>query len=199
LITYPVVLIYNPLVLKMSNAPTKRAVIIAAQKACESLSRCRNFFNFEENGSWRGWENWLTVDTVRRLNHKTVVRFGRYAKSATHSDIIVRGSPDMVVEIKVNYVDNSELDKWSKRGSHELPPRVIGDLDKLGRNGESAVRLMLVAIAFERKARQPEYKKLLKLQLKNTLGDWKKKWKEAGSIWLLALYKDAPELHKKVS
>src|SRR5258708_3071203 len=117
----------------MSKAPGKLTVITAAQRACLSLSRCVNFFNFEESDSWLGWENWVTVDIGGRVDHKAVVRFCVYPKSTTRSDLLINGNPPLTVEVKVNYVDDTDLDRWGQKGSHALPRRVLDDLRKLDR------------------------------------------------------------------
>jgi len=168
-------------------APSLQSLITAASGACKSLSRCSNFFNFHRNDSWLGWENRLTVDIVRPLKQAAVVRFGEYA-NGSKSDITIFGRRPIVTEIKVSFVDESELSRWTKRGSHKLPTRVQSDLEKLAAFPDPAQRVMLLATCFEnvRQSTGP-YTKLINPYLDSHYAQWKRSWVRCGNIVLLVL------------
>ena len=164
-----------------------RNVILAAADACKSLSQCTNFFNFDETDSWLGWENWLTVDIVRRIDSPLVVRFGKYPESSEKTDILVNGEYKIAVEIKVNYVDTLEVSKWHKDGRYKLPNRVIKDLRKLNRLGKGMKRVLLFAIAFEDPKDQNKYKNLVDKYLTISWDSWENQWHKRNKFMLLAL------------
>jgi hypothetical protein len=48
-------------------------IIRETLRACKSFSKCSDsFFDFEIRNGWLGWENWLTVDIFRWLDHQYV-------------------------------------------------------------------------------------------------------------------------------
>jgi hypothetical protein len=167
------------------NNPNIKSVIKAAADACKSLSQCTNFFNSDETESWRGWENWLTVDIVRRLNSASVVRFGHYPSKSEKTDILV--PKKIAVEIKTNYVETSEVEAWIAKASYRLPDRVIRDLRKLNRLGKDMKRVLLFAIAFENPKDQAKYKRLLDQYLTSSWDAWEKQWHKCKTLMLLAL------------
>jgi hypothetical protein len=166
--------------------PTIDQVVQAGAASCRSLSRCNNFFVFEHSDSWLGWENWLTVDIVRRLNHRAVVRFGAYSNGSTRSDIFLKTKQKIAVEIKVNYIDDNELDKWIGK-KHGLPKRVADDLKKLTKSIRNADRLMLMATALESSRRSSEYRALIDEDLSSNWPKWTREWAKCGNILLLSL------------
>lgn len=167
--------------------PTIQRVVRSAEAACRSLSRCNNFFNFDETDSWLGWENWLTIDIIRRLNHRSIVRFGRYPSGAGQSDILVRVKRPIAVEIKVNYVDDDEVEKWGRAGTRTLPERVVKDLRKLVGSIERGTCLMLVATGIESPRCGRVYKNLIDAYLKRDWGHWKRSWSICGRVLLLSM------------
>ena len=169
------------------DSPSISDVIRAAADACKSLSQCGNFFNFDKTNSWRGWENWLTVDVIRRLDSPSVVRFGNYPDSSEKTDILISGPNCTAVEIKVNYVDSSEVEAWKESASYKLPRRVTEDLWKLNRLGKDMNRVFLFAIAFENTNDKTKYKGLLDQSLAKSWGSWASQWHECETFMLLAL------------
>ena len=167
--------------------PNIENVILAAADACKSLSQCTNFFNFGKTDSWLGWENWLTVDIVRRLDSASVVRFGSYPSSSEKTDIFISGQNKMAVEIKANYVDTSEVASWNENARYKLPVRATKDLWKLNRLGKGMTRVFLFAIAFENPKDQTKYKELLDQYLTASWGSWTSQWHKCRTFMLLAL------------
>lgn len=167
----------------------KKHVIEAAARSCKSLSSCENFFRFEHSDSWLGWENWLTVDIVRRLDHPDVVRFGAY-RGRLRSDITIVGRKSLAVEVKVSFVDRKEIVRWSNKHTvRKLPARALKDLAKL-KMASSTARLFLFAAALEDASDSLRYRKILRQHLKSDLHGWRSSWHECGSIMLLALYQE---------
>lgn len=169
------------------NNTNIRRVILTAADACKSLSQCTNFFNFDETDSWVGWENWLTVDIIRGLNSASVFRSGNYPKSSEKTDILINGESKIAVEIKVNYVETAEVAKWSAKGSHKLPDRVIKDIRKLNRLAKGMKRVLLFAVAFEDPKDQKNYIKLIDMYLSDSWGSWESQWHKCGTFMLLSL------------
>jgi hypothetical protein len=169
--------------------PVISTIICAAGGACHSLADSKNFFNFEHTDSYLGWENWLTVDIARRLNHKTVVRFCKYPDPdcTDKTDLFVRSKPPICVEIKVNYIDHEEVTKWCKKKTHKLPARARNDLAKLERLGGESSRLMLVATACDSSDDAVTYKKLVAPDLAQNWSSWTAEWHSIDHFLLLAM------------
>ena len=167
--------------------PNERDIFRAACGACRSLSNCRNFFNFDFSDSWLGWENWLTVEIVRRLDHASVIRFGKYPGSRERSDILVQGSSSVAVEIKVNFVDSKEIQEWKAAAAYALPNRVANDLRKLNRLGRRMNKLLLFAVAFESPKDHAAYRRLLATYLSSSCKAWSQRWRKCDSFLLVSL------------
>jgi hypothetical protein len=109
-------------------------------------------------------------------------------------DIYVRGSTQMVVEIKVNYIDEEEIPKFQKN-KRVLPVRITDDLKKIKLIGEDPYFLLLVATVLESPESLRSYKEIVDRDLKKRFNrkEWTWEWyncsdkKEGGYILLLVI------------
>lgn len=171
------------------RVPGARDVTRAAVDAVRDLSKCQHFFkNLEKNESWRGWENWLTVEIVRRLDHSSVTRFGRYSSGSARADIVVTGSPLMMVEVKVNYIERREIERWRKENEFRLPTRIVKDIQKLQKMGRRKKRLLIVATAFEPGVGPREYTRRVEEWSRARWRRWRIRWLAAGSYQVMTMY-----------
>ncbi len=149
-------------------------IISAAVKSCKSFAKCsENFFGKEESNSSGGWENWLTVDIIRRLNSNKVRPFYGYSvlskKSKQEMDFYVKGPLQIAVEIKVNYIDSKDMAK----GKIVLPPRINKDFEKYKLLDKETYFLFLISTFLEYKKDLTKYKKLINSVLENRSADMK--------------------------
>lgn len=147
--------------------PTITDIIYAALESCEAFADVsNNFFNFEKRkNAWRGWENWLTVDIIRKLNNKTVIPFAKYPKHNYSMDFGIGEKPDIykiVVEIKTTYFTEDELER---RKSY-LVARLRKDMFKF-EDAEDAWCLYLIAIVLPSHNSCVLYEKQVDNYLKN--------------------------------
>ena len=118
----------------MKPAPSVKELVRSAVQACKSFASCSsNFFDFDKREAFCGWENWLTVDITRRLNNKHVIPFCPYSEVKHRLkgklDLYIDSRPSMAVEIKVNYIDDTEIERWG--ADIGLPKRILKDAKKL--------------------------------------------------------------------
>src|SRR4051812_44818961 len=93
--------------------PSREKSVSGAVEACRSFAQCSGCF-FTRETAWRGWENWLTVEIVRCLNHPAVIPFARYPAKNGSMDIGVGNPLRLAVEIKVNYITDAEAGRLSR-------------------------------------------------------------------------------------
>lgn len=147
--------------------PSMENVIACAKAACRSFAKCSaNFFNCE---SWLGWENWLTVDIVRRLDNPIVRPFHRYTKDAKKLDIYIDAPVDLAVEIKTNYITDLE----AKKSPRPMSRRVLKDAEKIMSWGKDVDRLLLVSTCFDSTVALRAYPECIARDLKRRLGSFK--------------------------
>lgn len=128
-------------------------IIRSSWIACESFLSCSDaFFNFKIRNGWLGWENWLTVDIIRRLNNISVVPFAPYSMCKQNltgkMDLFVRYPNKIAVEIKTNFWDANEFGDDNKI-IRKFPERILKDIIKLKRVGDDIYQLLAIAIVFE--------------------------------------------------
>jgi hypothetical protein len=133
----------------MSGRISVKVIVTQAIGACRNFAEYeKRFFNFERRNGWTGWEDWLTVEILRRLNSKKAIAYGAYPKTKQKCDILV--DPKRVaVEIKVTYITKAEVKKWAKEGAHYISSRAADDAKKLQGLPEKTVKLLLFAAVFE--------------------------------------------------
>jgi hypothetical protein len=153
--------------------PSKKDVVSAAVNACASFAECATcFFNFEKRSAWLGWENWLTVEIIRRLNSKLVLPFFPYPKQNLKLDIFIADPVQMAVEVKTNYISNQEV-----RNPHRLMSgRVVKDAAKLRLLDDSIAKLLLVSTFFESKESLGSYPSRVKRDLAKRFGFFEARW-----------------------
>jgi hypothetical protein len=158
--------------------PSKKDVVSAAIEACESFSECADwFFNFENSPSWLGWENWLTIDILRRLNSEHVRRFHPYSKQKLKLDLFVDAPIQIAVEIKTNYITDQEVIKPRRLMSE----RVVKDARKMRRLGGAIEKLLLVSNFFESNAALRAYPKRVKNDLAKRFSQFQIRWHNCSS------------------
>jgi hypothetical protein len=161
-------------------------IVHEAAAACRSFAAYQLRF-FNSRAGWRGWENWLTVDVCRRLNHKHVLPFHLYPdrKKKRHLDFFVRGDQQVAVEIKVNFIDDDEV------GSKiQLPNRILEDRDKLESLTPEIARLLIVSTCFDSDRGAQLYKSRLQAHLREAFQGWRASWHDCsvkGDGWNLLL------------
>lgn len=175
--------------------PSLRNVVCAAKDASCSFSQCSQyFFNFSKRpAGWAGWENWLTVEIVRRLRSDRVIPFYAYPKGTSSKgkrlDIYVEPPRGLAVEIKVNYLDRGEIERSGKRRT--LPDRVATDAQKLERLDNAVGRVLFVSTCFEAAEDLHAYPRLVQEDLDARFRGYRFRWYDCsstgGSILLLAM------------
>ncbi|HEY3968330.1 MAG TPA: hypothetical protein VGM05_27445 [Planctomycetaceae bacterium] len=153
--------------------PSKKGVVSAAIAACSSFAECAKcFFNFERRSSWLGWENWLTIDIVRRLNSDHVLPFYPYSKQNLKLDLFVDAPIQIGVEIKTNYITDQEV----KKPHRLMSERVVKDARKMRRLGGSIEKLLLVSTFFESNAGVRAYPARVQNDLAKRFGQFHSRW-----------------------
>lgn len=153
--------------------PTIDDVIRCAAESCRSFAACSDaFFNFERRKGWLGWENWLTVEIVRRLNSRLVLPFHPYPETGEKLDLYVCAPVDLAVEIKTNYITDLE----AKRNPRPMPGRVVADAAKVAGLGERTSKLLLVSTCFESEAGLAAYKACVARDLRDRFGQFQPRW-----------------------
>lgn len=170
-------------------------IVREAANACQSFAGYQSrYFDFERRPGYRGWENWLTVDIGRRLNHKNVLAFHGYPTGRERFDLYVEGATPIAVEVKVNYLDQDEIQESGPE--RDLPPRVVSDAEKLNTLNPTTSRLLLVSTCFERSECRRAYKRLVAPSIARHFPNWEHEWRDCSDArnkgWnlLLALWKD---------
>lgn len=136
--------------MRNNNGISITALINAAIKSCLSFAQCSN--NFFGGDSWRGWENWLTVDIARRINNQKITPFASYSECKPNikgkMDLLIKSPKNIAVEIKVNYWGDDDIERHDgKRKS--LPDRAINDIKKLKQLGSDTLKVFLLSTVFE--------------------------------------------------
>lgn len=175
----------------MTNTPIDIATIIRhAANACRSFAACERSF-FQNRNGWTGWENWLTVDIVRRLNSPSAVAFAGYESSKQKFDIFIESS-NIAVEIKVTYLDEKEVAAMEAEGSGRITSRLANDAKKLAAALGDNTGLLLLAAVFQNRSLATRYQKVVRNDLISTFHAFpNSKWTSCnasgGSISLLSL------------
>ncbi len=128
-----------------------RDILLSSIYALESFSKfAESFFENRDEDAWRGWENWLTVDILRRLNNKNNIIFYPYCycsdeiQDNTKMDIFNKKN-SICIEIKTNYLTDNEIGE-----DINLHNRIVQDLDRLNRLDENQYfKLLIVGIVFD--------------------------------------------------
>lgn len=164
----------------MNDNVSMTRVIAVATKACKSFAACsNNFFYFDQTEAWRGWENWLTVEIVRRLNSKDIRPFCSYSNLGESTkkkmDLYIDRPSKIAVEIKVNYISELEIDRWNKR-KQGLPDRITDDLKKRELVDQKTYFLMLVSTVLESKQSCISYRKHINADLSERFNHMNWRW-----------------------
>jgi hypothetical protein len=110
-----------------------------------------------------GWENWLTVDITRRLNNALVLPFFPYPDAHLGAkrklDLYIRAPVRLAVELKVNYIDDTEIEKSGDQ--RPLPDRVAQDAEKISVLDQTIGKLLLVSTCFESRPGLDAYQDLV--------------------------------------
>ncbi len=173
-------------------------VVRAATAACRSFARYQScYFQFDRRPGYRGWENWLTVEIARELHTRAILPFFEYPSGHQRLDLFAEDErAKLAVEIKVNYLDNREIEARAERGT-EFPDRILADRDKLDSLGAGVGRLLLVATCFESRDGLQTYPRLIQASLRRDFGFWRAQWRDCSRArdrgWnlLLALSRSA--------
>ena len=175
-----------------SKTVTPLLIAKHARQACLSFAAYeKRFFNFEKRNGWAGWENWLTIDILRRLNVTSAEPYAPYPNGKQRFDILV-DEPRIVVEIKVTYIDRAHVKKFELRGRGALSGRLTKDAKKVEAHTKDSVGLLMLAVAFEHADLIRPYKTLVNEDIKDNYSTFKThRWfncsAEDGCVSLLAL------------
>ena len=141
---------------------TKKEIVKAATESCELFARTQKRF-FEKRSGYQGWENWLTVEITRRLDDGKVIPFHQYGSGRVKMDIYIENTVPIAVEIKVNFIIQSEVARSMRDGGNrKLPAGVFADKEKINRLGSKVEKLIFVATCFDTKESLNKYKKLVR-------------------------------------
>jgi hypothetical protein len=158
--------------------PSKKNVVSAAVGACRSFAECATcFFNFEKRQAWLGWENWLTIEIVRRLNSKLVLPFYSYPKRNLKLDIFIDDPLQIAVEVKTNYISDQEV----KNPHRLMSGRVMKDAEKMKHLDNTTGKLLLVSTFFESNEGLMAYPERVKRDLTNRFGLFQCRWHNCSS------------------
>jgi hypothetical protein len=159
--------------------------------ACRCFSEFeKRFFNFPKRQGWAGWENWFTIELVRRINSSNAIAFLSYPSSNKKFDISINNEK-IAIEIKVTYISKSEVVRWAKKKSKCLSSRLYDDAKKLRNLPSTTTKLLFLAAVFESNDLPMQYTTLVSKDVSHSYREFRSQWFDCssgdGCIWLLVM------------